>query len=171
MLALGFTTVNAQENAIKANPLALLGGADLVSYERAISDNSSLVLGAGIGGFKVSGTKYSSFGVSGQYRYYFKEALNGLYAGAIVQYLSGDVEYEDIFGFGAEIDDVGYSSFGGGVKFGHQWAWDSGFLLDLNVGASYSSFSYDDSDDDAFVTGLKSSGVLPTFGLALGYAW
>ena len=119
MLALGFSTVNAQENAVKANPLALLGGADLVSYERAISEKTSVVLGAGIGGFKISGTKYSSFGVSGQFRYYFDEAVYGWYAGVIAQYLSGNVDYEyDDFFSDFEDVEIGYSSFGGGVKVG-----------------------------------------------------
>jgi len=167
--------MKAQENAIKANPFALLGGTDLVSYERAVSDNSSVIVGAGIGGFKIAGTKYSSFGASLQYRYYFKEALKGWYAGAFAQYLSGNVDFEsftfneDTFTTEETTEEISYGAFGGGAKVGHQWIWDSGFTLDLNAGIGYSSFSYDDDSDTTL--GLKASGILPNFGLALGYAW
>ena len=48
-----FSFANAQENIIKANPLSVLGGTDLLSYEHKLGDNSSLLVGAGIGGFNL----------------------------------------------------------------------------------------------------------------------
>lgn len=36
----GLWSVNAQENVVKVNPIAVLGGTDLVSYERVIGDQS-----------------------------------------------------------------------------------------------------------------------------------
>ncbi len=50
--------IQAQENAIKVNPLAILGGIDLVSYERALSDNTSGLVSVGYGGFKIGGVSY-----------------------------------------------------------------------------------------------------------------
>ena len=50
-----FTMANitAQENVIKVNPLAILGGIDLVSYERTLSENTSGIISAAYGGFKI----------------------------------------------------------------------------------------------------------------------
>ena len=167
-------TVDAQENVVKINPLAVLGGTDLVSYERALSDNSSGVISAAYGGFKISGTKYTSIGGGLQYRYYFDEVLDGWYGAGVVSYQSGQVESESISigGVSTDSEEFDFSAFGGGIKAGHQWVWDSGFTLDLNLGASYKSFDYDfenDTQEDFY--DFKASGVLPTFGFALGYAF
>ena len=51
---LSTNTIFAQENVIKINPLAILGGTDLVFYERAFSDNTSGIISAGYGGFKIA---------------------------------------------------------------------------------------------------------------------
>lgn len=173
VFAFGFA--NAQENVIKANPLSILGGSDLVSFEHKISDNSSVVIGAGIGGFKIGEAKYSSLGAEAQYRFYFNEALRGFYAGGQVGYTSGKVELEG-FSFSGDFEDfetskseTDYGALKVGAKGGYQWIWDSGFSLDLNLGIAYNKFNYK-SSDSSFDT-LKASGVLPNFGFALGYAF
>ena len=169
VFAFGFA--NAQENIIKANPLALLGGTDMVSFEHKLGDNTSLVFGAGIGGFKIGGAKYSNMGAEVQYRYYFNEALKGLYAGGQVGYSSGKVKLDNYFAFSSPTttSETKFSSFKLGAKGGYQWVWDSGFSLDLNLGFAYNNFSYK-SSDLAF-SSLKARGVLPNFGFGLGYAF
>ena len=59
----------AQDNSIKANPAALLGGTDLVSFEHRFGDHFSGVVGVGYGGFKFGGYKYKSMGGGLQGRY------------------------------------------------------------------------------------------------------
>ncbi len=172
VFAFGFA--NAQENIIKANPLAILGGTDMLSFEHKLGDNSSFVIGAGIGGFKIGDAKYSNMGAEFQYRYYFNEALKGLYAGGQVGYSSGKVTMETIsfdnnFNFVSSTNETKFGSFKLGAKGGYQWVWDSGFSLDLNLGFAYNNFSYKNSDP-SFST-LKASGVLPNFGFGLGYAF
>jgi hypothetical protein len=50
--------------------------------------------------------------------------------------------------------------------------WDSGFTLELNLGVSYKSFKYDfDNASQEAEFDFKASGVLPTFGFGLGYAF
>lgn len=165
--------MSAQKNSVKANPFALLGGSDLVSYERAIGGNSTVGVGAGIGGFKLGGVKYSQAGGSVFYRYYFGEALKGWYGHGGVSYSGGKVKTENSgFSFDGNTirensEDVKFGAFGAQVKAGYQWVWNSGFTLDLNAGVGYSSFSY---DGDASI-GLKGSGILPTLGVALGYSF
>lgn len=173
VLCLSFA--NAQESIVKANPLAFLGGSDLVSYEHKLGENTSFVLGAGIGGFSIGGAKYSSFGAEAQYRYYFNEALKGLYAGGQIGYTSGKVTSEEYkFSFTYPYTTLyeystTFSSFELGAKGGYQWVWDSGFCLDLNLGIAYNNFSYKDSGTG--FDSLSASGVLPNFGLGLGYAF
>jgi len=163
---LGFAT-NAQTVAIKANPLALLGGTDLLSGEFKVGGNSSVGVGLGLAGFKIAGSKYSSFGGEAQYRYYFRESLHGWYLGAKAGYLAGKVKID---GFGdGETYKTNYGSFNVGAKAGYQWAFDSGFVIDLNLGAAYSSFKYDDNSGE-FAT-LKGSGILPNLGFGLGFAF
>lgn len=61
-----FSFANAQENIIKANPLSFFGGSDLVSLEHKLSDDTSVVIRAGIGEFKIGTDKYSSYGAEAQ---------------------------------------------------------------------------------------------------------
>jgi len=168
-----FGNVNAQENVVKVNPLALLGGTDLVSYERAFGDNSSGIVSGAIGGFNFGGIKYKSFGAGLQYRYYFDEVLNGFYGGAIVSFQNGTTEFEDLLGEGDSDDEFDFTALGGGVKAGYQWLFDSGFTIDVNLGASYKSFDYDfgENSDPTTEALFKGSGVLPTFGFGIGYGF
>ncbi|WP_438962954.1 DUF3575 domain-containing protein [Nonlabens sp.] len=165
----GMGMSSAQENAVKVNPLAILGGTDLVSYERALNDNSSAILSGAIGGYTIGSFKYSSYGAGAQYRYYFDEVIRGWYGAGSVAYQSGNVELDDFSGQG-DSDEISFGAISAGVKGGYQWSWDSGFTLDLNLGINYVNFSYDDTDNSSF-SSLKGSGVLPQFGFGLGYAW
>ncbi len=172
---MAFGVANSQENIIKANPLSLLGGTDLVSFEHKIGEHSSVVVGAGIGGFKIGDAKYSNLGGELQYRYYFKESLRGVYAGGQVGYSSGKVKLENNYSFDTNgnlvsgTSETNFGAFKVGAKGGYQWVWSSGFSLDLNLGIAYNNFSYKSSD--ASFSTLKASGVLPNFGFGLGYAF
>ncbi|MDY3343896.1 DUF3575 domain-containing protein [Riemerella anatipestifer] len=170
-----FGAVNAQQNSVKVNPFALLGGTDMVTYERAIGGSSSVGVGAGIGGFKIGDVKYKNAGASAFYRYYFGDtALKGWYGMGIVSYSGGKVTSGgntisfDGSSLQVEKTEIKYGSFGAGVRAGYQWLWNSGFTLDLNAGLGYSSFDYDSKES---TLGLKASGVLPAFGVALGYSF
>lgn len=164
----GFAFANAQENVIKVNPLSILGGTDLVSYEFKIGEKSSFLVGAGIGGFKIGDAKYSNYGAEVQYRYYFKEALKGFYVGGQAGYSLGKVKTEGTL-FTTETSESNFGSFRLGAKGGYQWIWNSGFSLDLNLGLAYNNFSYKDTNSST--SSLKASGILPNFGFGLGYAF
>ena len=61
------------------------------------------------------------------------------------------------------------SAFGGGLVAGYQWVFggsDSGFALDINLGAQYAS-----TKTSGGITNIKFDGVLPRLGVSLGYAW
>lgn len=167
-----FGAVNAQENSIKVNPFALLGGSDLISYERAIGTSSSVGVGAGIGGFKLGEYKYSNIGASVFYRYYFGgTSLKGWYGMGGLAYNNGKAKYQESF-LGETIKyEHKYNAFGGNLRAGYQWVWNSGLTLDLNGGLSYTSFSYKDNTEENNINGLKASGLLPVIGVAIGYSF
>ena len=165
---------NAQESAIRVNPFALLWGSDLVSYERAITDNSSGIVGIGIGGYNMGTAKYSNTGAELQYRYYFDEVLNGWYAGGLAAYTSGKVTIDDTpIITGSKVtfaeSETTFTSLRLGAKGGYQWIWNSGFLLDVNLGMAYTKFDY--ADSDGTFASLKGSGVLPSGSIAIGYSF
>jgi hypothetical protein len=136
---------------------------DLVSYERAIGDQTSFVVSGSIGGFSVGATKYSSYGGGIQYRYYFNEVLNGFYGAGVAGFKSGKITYDSSL----STEDTKYTNLLFGVKVGKQWLFDSGFTIDLNLGMNYRTFNYDLDN----TTGLKANGAIPSFGLGFGYAW
>ncbi len=150
----------------------MLGGTDLLAYEVGVGEHSAIQCGFGYGGFKIGSFKYNSYGLGLQYRFYFREAIRGFYSNIGAAYLFGTTTIEnwDIDGNDLELK---FSSPSGFLGIGHQWAWDSGFVLVLNLKGSYSNFSYtwpDDIDEDDNLA-LRASGILPRFTLAIGYAF
>jgi hypothetical protein len=165
MLLLGTGVSFSQKQSVKVNPLAFFGGSDLVSYERAINNNMSGLIGAGLSSFSIGSYKYSSFGLEVQSRYYFKEAIKGFYGGGQVGFNSGTVELNSPY---LTSSDLTFTSFRIGGKAGYQWIWDSGLTVDLNVGYGINTFSYSSSDA---VLGLSASGALPNLGFGIGYSF
>lgn len=167
ILAISFVA-NAQKNVIKANPLALAFGSFEVGYERVVSESSSIELSMAYSSLKVttskgqSGATANGFGVEGKYKFYFSdETPRGWYAAPVVSYSGTSLDSNDEKG---EI-----SFFGAGAVAGYQWVFgggNSGFALDLNLGAQYASVSTSGS-----ITGTNINGFLPKLGLSLGYAW
>jgi Protein of unknown function (DUF3575) len=155
------------QNVIKVNPLGLLFGQASIGYERAINEKSSFVIAPTFGGFKLGGFSYSQFGLGGEYRFYLsktKTAPEGIYVGPGVGFNSGKVKESQTS------TKVNFTSFYGKAIIGNQWIFNSGFVIDLNVGLQYSSFSYKDNSSSVF-NGLKGSGVLPALAFAIGYAF
>ncbi len=145
-----------QTNAIKLNPLSLLGGTDLLSIEHAMNDNNTVGVGVGYGSFGIGDFKYTQVGAEGSFRHYPREALKGLYLGGLVGFTSGKVIEEK------------YTSLKAGIKIGNQWVFDSGFVIDLGGGINYRTFNYaSDVTDD----GYKTNGIGPSFNFSIGYAF
>lgn len=182
------TALQAQENAIKVNPLGALFGSLGVGFEHALNEQSSVQLNANFfsrsfdvsasdGSDTYNGTqKYSGFGISPEYRMYFDEVMRKWYGGAFINYnsLTAKTEYD---GGSDDLDGkITISNFGGGIMFGHQWLAGSNenFVFDLNLGAGYQTASVDgdgDDDDDDIEFSLAGSGIWPKFSFAIGYAF
>lgn len=156
----------AKQNAIKINPLSLAFATGNVSYERAVGAQSSFQLGGFYSGFKISGLKYSGFGITPEFRYYFagaKEALNGVYVAPFARYQSYQIK-------DTEFDtEVKFSAIGGGATIGWQKMWSSGFVLDIFAGPAISSGKFKDGDETDLAFGLDGFGVRT--GLTIGFGF
>ena len=158
------------KNAIKLNPLSLIFATGNVTYERAIGAQSSFQIGGFYSGFKLSDVKYSGFGITPEFRYYFaghKQALNGVYVGPFVRYQNFTLKIED------DVDSkTTYSSFGGGAVLGWEKSWASGFVLDLFVGPSYNSGKFEnEGDEDEFNVKAGIDGFGLRTGITLGFSF
>lgn len=160
---------NVRNNAIKLNPLSLAFLTGNVSYERAVSENSSVQLGVFYSGLNFSGIKYAGFGVTPEYRFYFagaKQALNGVYAAPFARFQNFSITDKETN------DKSSFTTIGGGATIGWQKMWDSGFVLDIFAGPSYNSAKFkNESDDDAFDVNGSFTGFGVRTGLTLGFGF
>ncbi|MGZ5191263.1 MAG: DUF3575 domain-containing protein, partial [Flavisolibacter sp.] len=160
---------NVNSNAIKLNPLSLAFLTGNVQYERAVGANTSAQLGVFYSGLSFSGIKYSGLGITPEFRIYFggsKQALNGVYAAPFVRYQSFKIEDKETG------DKTSFTTMGGGATIGWQKMWNSGFVLDIFAGPSYSSAKFkNDSDDDTFDVQGGFTGFGVRTGIAIGFGF
>lgn len=145
------TNIQAQDYAIKANPVGLAFGVANAGFEFSTGESQSLT----IAGLYYNISDVSGFGVGAEYRFYFSsgEALRGWHAGPSIGYFS----LEDDFNNSA-------SFFSVGGEIGHQWIFGEHFLLDVFAGLGYVSGSSDD-----LAVSVNSTAV--SLGVSIGYAW
>ena len=55
-----FGVISAQQNSVKCNPLAVFGGSDMFSYERAVGEHSTVGVGVGFSSYKITDVEYNS---------------------------------------------------------------------------------------------------------------
>ncbi len=151
MLFTSFSFSNAQEQAIKANPIGLAFGVANAGYEFSTNEKQTLT----VSGLYYNISDVSGFGAGVEYRFYFSsgEALRGWHAGPSVGYFS----LEDDFN-----NSAGFLSLGGEV--GHQWIFGEHFALDVFAGLGFVSGSSDDLS-------VSVSSTAVALGVSIGYAW
>ncbi len=145
-----FSFSNAQESAVKANPIGLAFGIANAGYEFSINDTQTVTISALY--YDVSGV--SGFGVGGEYRFYFSdEALRGWHAGPTAGFFS--LEGSGLF------SDTTATIFTIGGEVGHQWIIGEHFLVDTFLGIGFVSGGGD----------LSVDGTVIGLGVSFGYAW
>ncbi|MBD1397469.1 DUF3575 domain-containing protein [Pontibacter sp. JH31] len=163
---------------IKVNPLSAfaLTGSGFLEY--AVTDNISAQLGAFTTGASISNVKFKGYGFTPEVRYYFSENK----AAPMGPYLAG---YGRIQNFKLTVekqDENGrdysatYAPIGGGVAIGNQWIFNSGFALDVFLGAGYNGGNLKvnvgtEEDFDAGIIGdmILGGGFGFRPGITLGY--
>jgi hypothetical protein len=157
----------AQENVLKINIFSPIVKTLNVSYERKVSATGSFQLGFFYTGYSTSGTKFSGFGVTPEYRFYLSstEAPQGVYVAPFVRYQSFKLEEE------TSNDKGTLTMFGGGLVIGKQWIFKEKISLDIFIGPSYSGGNVKvTSGQDNFDTGAFDGFGIRT-GLTLGFAF
>lgn len=162
-----FAQTGVKPNVIKVNPLGALFGSGTIAYERAFGHKSSIVIGPSFGIFTYDHFRYTTYGLSAEYRYYFTGiAPRGTYAAVGGNADFGTTKFIDYEGSFNTKTNV--SGFRGKIIAGHQWIWKSGFSLELNAGGQYILYNFRDKEG-FFGTGQALSTWLPSLGLAIGY--
>jgi hypothetical protein len=148
------------KNVVKTNPIGLAFGNINVTWEHATNEKSSILFGANFL-FQVFGVDVTSIGADFGYRYYFTHSKVEVPSGFNI-YPQVGLNYTSF----PDVSDVNATLLGIGFTVGYQWAWDSGFALDLGLGPIYRVFlgEVDDVDIDA-------SGVWPRIIIGIGYAF
>lgn len=160
LLMAGGLRAQAYDNVIKTSPIGLAFGNFNATYERVISESSSVLVSANYF-YQFLGVDVNTVGFGGAYRYYFTHAKKDVPTGFYVNPQLG-------VSFGSS-GDSSYGTFSIGAEVGYQWAWDSGFVLDLGIGPSYTNLTGDFED-----IGFDADGggaVLPSVTIAIGYAF
>lgn len=156
-----FTTGFSQERTkvIKTNPLSLAFGNFNVTYEKVLNTKSSLLF-RGAYMFELFGVDVNTGSLGFGYRYYVTHEKEEIPSGF---YLNPQTS----LGFGSVESDANFTTFSIGAELGYQWAWESGFTLDLGIGPNYTTISGDVDD----VNFDSTSGILPSATLAIGFAF
>jgi hypothetical protein len=167
MAASVFAQTNVKPNVIKVNPLGALFGSGTIAYERAFGHKNSISVGPSFGIFTYDRLRYTTYGVSAEYRYYFTGiAPRGTYAA-----LGGNADFGNtiFLDYQSRVNTkTNVSGFRGKLIAGHQWIWKSRLSLDVNAGAQYIRYNFRDKEG-FFGDGEALSTILPSIGLAIGY--
>jgi hypothetical protein len=165
----------SHSNVITTAPLGIAFGNYNLKYEKTIGTTSSILVG---GNFqtKFLGVDISGLGGNLAYRYYItnkgKDIPSGFYVMPGIKYNSYTadiVTYEnDGFTIVETTTKATATDFQIGGELGYQWAWSSGFALDLGVGAYNHSLG-----GEAEGIGFEKIGsfTLPRFSFSIGYAF
>ncbi len=168
-------SVKAQENGknvIKINPFGALLGSYSMSYERVVTNKSTLQFDANYGDINLFGLKINTFGVGAGYRFYFsktKSVPEGFFVSPSIAYSN-----VSLYLTSTPADKVTVGTFEGGVVGGYQWIFDSGFQIDLFVGPrfiSVGSLSIPTESDDMELYLGELSGVGTKLGFSIGYCF
>lgn len=168
--ALSFTGFGQVKNSIKVDPVSIIvgGGTNLVSYERSLDDHSTIGAGVGFATFKVDDYKYNFMGIEGFYRYYTKQAFQGLFFSGSLGVAGGRAKYT--LDKSNTLKDK-YTTFYVSGLIGYQWVWKSGFTLDLHGGVTYLTLNYKEDKFKNNAVKAKADILAPALGIGLGYSF
>jgi len=161
------SNVSTEKNVLKINTLSLIFGTGSLFYERKISELTSVQLGIGYMGYKVSDAKFSGLILTPEFRIYpRKNAIDGFYIAPYLRYFNFTIKS------GTNNDIGSLTVMGGGLLFGRQWITNSGFTMDLFLGGHYGSASVKtNSGSTEWVDSNFFSGFKTRVGFALGFAF
>lgn len=160
------------ENMIIVGPWFLPPGFS-VRYDRMLSDNLSLILGAGYGSISSGDSTFNRVQVLlGADFLPFKNGFAGLYVGPRIRINNYGIKAES----DGESADGSVLAIGAGAIVGYRWVWHPGFSLGLGLGAQYFTVAseaeaeYDDGTE-ASTGSFSYDGFFPALEFTLGWAF
>ena len=161
-------SAKAQQNVVKINILSPIIKTLNMSYEHAVSDESSFQLGFFYTGAKSGDVKLSGFGITPEYRYFLSQtpAPNGVYIAPFLRYQSFDATNSSADAKGT------VSSFGGGLVIGREWIFKKKISLETFLGPQYmaaNAKTQEGNSNDIEVS--AGNGFWIRFGVNFGFAF
>jgi len=147
--------------------LAIYGSARLV-LEKPIDNYSTVSIIPSVGVLNTNDVNYLLFGIGSEYRYYLTgTAPVGFYSGIGIGYSYGNarIANENLAGYNKKTDVGGVL---GHLVIGRQWIFESGLLLNINLGAHYLNMNFKHSTAE-FSSVKAFKGVMPGIGICIGY--
>jgi len=156
--------------AIKINPLSVFLSTGSMFFEGKLNNNTSLQVGVAYTGLELGDFAYNGIILTPEVRFYAKQrSISGFYIAPYLRYQNFNITVEDP----SSTSKMNYQSFGGGLLFGRQWVYSSGFIFDLFAGPSYNNgditYKSGDRKEDDFAFGLKGTGI--RVGIAIGFGF
>lgn len=155
---------------IKINPLSALISTGSMFLETRLDNTKSLQMGVAYMGLGFGDIKYSGIILTPELRFYAKQrALSGGYIAPYFRFQRYSITDEST----SPNSEISYTSYGGGLLFGRQWVFDSGFVFDMFAGPSFNEgkikYESGTSREDNFLFGLNGVGI--RIGVALGFGF
>ncbi len=150
------------EHVVKTNPIGLAFGNLNLKYEKTIGTTSSVLIGANYI-YKLLGVEINGYGFNLGYRYYFTNKKKDIPSGF---YVMPQAKYSSAGSGNDKITDISF-----GAEVGYQWAFDSGFTLDLGAGPLYHILTIEDNNTNTGAFNQTGNYILPSFTFAIGYAF
>jgi len=169
---------NGPTQVVKTNPFGLMAGQYQLGYERALADNFSVQMSAGmiVGGFSVTDTttneiltsSKSGFILIPEARFYpGGDACEGLYIGALGRYRTVTRAVNDV-------DWFTRTAIGAAAVIGYQYYGD-GVMIDVFIGPQFKNVEdeyFDGSfEEEESLFDLGGSGTGVRFGINIGFGW
>ena len=156
-------------NAIKINPFSLIFRTSNITYERAVNSTQSFQAGVMFTGVKLGKYQYSGFRITPAYRFLIsgnKQALDGIYISPFLSYQKFKIKERYTGDAGA------FYAIGGGMLFGWEKSFDSGFVVDLFAGPSYNDATITRNDkDESFTLRSIYAGYGMKAGISVGFSF
>ena len=162
-----------KKNLVKVNFLSPIVKTFNFQYEHVINERKSLQLGVYYTGFSSSGTSFSGFGITPEFRMYLsntKTAPEGFYLAPFVRYQSFTLKATE--DFSSTESKATLSAIRPGFIIGYQWIFSDIVSLEFFLGPSYSisSLKVTSGSESDFSTGIFDGFGLRS-GLSLGIAF
>ena len=155
---------------LKINPLSAFVSTGSVFLEMKLDNTKSFQMGVAYTGLGLGDLSYSGIILTPEMRFYTKQrALSGLYLAPYFRFQRFEITDEGT----TPNNELTLTTIGGGLMFGRQWVYSSGFVFDMFAGPSYNDgdvkYKSGSQTSDDFAYGLKGFGV--RIGIAIGFGF